>query len=262
MEESIMHCLPKEDMYRIERIFHRCSETMIWSCLQGYMGKAWVDNVQNPKSAQIIIGDFCFFAGVPNLDLVKNIPNYYTTPYILMVPESDKWGTMIGQKYKVSCNKFMRYAFKKESEIFDTEKLRSYIKKLSEEYTIKNIDEEIFNNVKSESWSKDLCSQFSSYNEYKKLGLGFVITYNTDIVCGASSYTVYNNGIEMEIDTKEKYRRKGLARVCASKLILECLDRNIYPSWDAANRESASLAEKLGYHIDSEYVTYSITNFR
>lgn len=262
MEGILMHYLPEEYMYRIERIFDRCSETMIWSCLQGYMGKGWVDNVQNPKSAQILIGDFCFFAGVPNLDLVKNIPHYYTTPYILMVPGSDKWGTMIEQKYKGNFQKFMRYAFKKESEIFNTEKLQSYIKKLSEEYTIKNIDEEIFNNVKSEPWSKDLCSQFSSYDEYEKLGLGFVITHNTDIVCGASSYTVYNDGIEIEIDTKEKYRRKGLALACASKLILECVDRDIYPSWDAANRESASLAEKLGYHFDSEYVTYAITNFR
>ncbi|MHB8065097.1 MAG: GNAT family N-acetyltransferase, partial [Ruminiclostridium sp.] len=98
------------------------------------------------------------------------------------------------------------------------------------------------------------------YDEYEELGLGFVITHNENIVCGASSYTVYNEGIE--IDTKEEYRRKGLALACASKLILECLSRDIYPSWDSANRESAALAEKLGYHFESEYVTYAITNFR
>ena len=82
------------------------------------------------------------------------------------------------------------------------------------------------------------------------------------LVCGASSYTVYNKGIEIEIDTKEGYRRKGLALVCASKIILECLSRELYPSWDAANRESVALAEKLGYHFDNEYVTYAITDFR
>ena len=86
--------------------------------------------------------------------------------------------------------------------------------------------------------------------------------HNNKIVCGASSYTVYNKGIEIEIDTKKEYRRKGLALVCASKLILECLDRGIYPSWDAANRGSVALAEKLGYHFEKEYVTYSVTDFR
>jgi len=257
-----MYCLFKEDMYRIAPIFDRCSETMIWSCLQGYMGNAWADAVQNPKSAQILVGDFCFFAGVPNLDLVKNIPDYYTTPCILMVPGSDEWGALIEQEYKDNCHKFMRYAFKKESKIFNTERLQSYIKKLLVEYTIRKIDEEVFNNVKREQWSTDLCSQFSSYDQYEKLGLGFVITHNGGIICGASSYTVYNEGIEIEIDTKEEYRRKGLALACASKLILECLNRDIYPSWDSANRESASLAEKLGYHLESEYITYAITNFR
>lgn len=257
-----MYCLSKEDMYRIDPIFNSWNETMIWSCLQGYMGNAWTDNVQNPKSAQILVGDFCFFAGVPNLDLVKNIPDYYTTSCILMVPGSDEWGALIEQKYKGSCHKFMRYAFKKESTIFNTERLQSHINKLSAEYTVRKIDEEVFNNVKREQWSKDLCSQFLSYDEYEKLGLGFVITHNADIICGASSYTIYNKGIEIEIDTKEEYRRKGLALACASKLILECLNRDIYPSWDSANRESAALAEKLGYHFENEYVTYAITNFR
>jgi hypothetical protein len=99
-------------------------------------------------------------------------------------------------------------------------------------------------------------------DEYDKLGLGSVITHNADIVCGASSYTVYNEGIEIEIDTKKEYPRKGLALVCASRIILESLNRDIYPSWDSANRASVSLAEKLGYHLESEYVTYAITNFR
>ncbi|PRR81883.1 GNAT family N-acetyltransferase [Clostridium vincentii] len=257
-----MYCLSKEDMYRINPIFDNWNETMIWSCLQGYMGTAWTDDVKNPKSAQIIVGDFCFFDGIPSLDLVKNIPDYYRAPCILMVPGSDEWGTLIEQEYKDNYHKFMRYAFKKESRIFNTERLQSYIKKLSVEYKIQRVDEKIFNNVKREQWSKDLCSQFSSYNEYKKIGLGFVITHNSDIVCGASSYTVYNEGIEIEIDTKEEYRRKGLALACASKLILECLKKNIYPSWDSANKESAALAKKLGYNFESEYSTYEITNFR
>ena len=46
---------------------------------------------------------------------------------------------------------------------------------------------------------------------------------------------------------------------CASKLILECLNNGIYPSWDSANRASAALAVKLGYHFESEYITYSVS---
>ncbi len=257
-----MYCLSKKDMFRIAPIFDGWNETMIWSCLQGHMGKAWTDDIKDPKSAQILIGDFCFFAGVPNLNLIKNIPDFFTASCILMVPRNDEWGSMIEKEYKESCHKFMRYAFKKEPNIFNTERLRYYIKKLSNEYTLQKIDEEIFNKVKTADWSKDLCSQFRDFSIYEKLGLGFVIMHDSDIVCGASSYTVYDGGIEIEIDTKDEYRRKGLALACASRLILECLGRGIYPSWDSANKESEALAEKLGYHLECEYVTYAVNNFR
>jgi hypothetical protein len=81
-------------------------------------------------------------------------------------------------------------------------------------------------------------------------------------VSGASSYTFYDNGIEIEIDTKCEYRSRGLALACASGLILECLDRGLYPSWDAHDLRSVALAEKLGYHRDQAYVTYIISNHR
>lgn len=249
-------------MFRIAPIFEGCKETLIWSCLQGYMGDAWTDDIEDPKSAQIITGDFCFFAGVPSSEFVKNIPEYFTSQWLLMIPQNDQWAKLIEQEYKTNSERFMRYAIKKEPNIFDREKLNSYINKLSYKYSIKKIDEEIYNKLPKEQWSQYFCSQFPTYNDFQKYGLGFVVIYNHMIVSGASSYTVYDNGIEIELDTKEQYRRKGLAIACAAKLILECLDRGIYSSWDAANKESVALAEKLGYNLEKEYVTYSITNFR
>jgi GNAT superfamily N-acetyltransferase len=226
------------------------------------MGNAWTDDIQNPKSAQIITGDCCFFAGIPNIELVKNIPEYFASPCILMIPYNNEWANIIEKEYKDNYHRFMRYATKKEPDVFDTGKLLSYSKSLSSEYTLRKVDKRIYNIIKTEEWSRDLCSQFPTYNDYEKYGVGFVVYCNDTIVCGASSYTVYNKGIEIQIDTKEGHRRKGLALACASQLILECLERGIYPSWDAANRESVSLAEKLGYHFEKEYVTYAIPILR
>ena len=75
---------------------------------------------------------------------------------------------------------------------------------------------------------------------------------------GASSYVVYDKGIEIEIDTKREYRGKGLATVVGAKLILECLANNITPSWDAHDLRSVHLAEKLGYHLSHDYVVYEV----
>lgn len=82
---------------------------------------------------------------------------------------------------------------------------------------------------------------------------------NGELVSGASSYDFYKGGIEVEIDTRKDERQKGLALVCGAKLIMECLEQNLYPSWDAHNKGSLALVEKLGYKFDTEYADYEIS---
>ncbi len=70
-------------------------------------------------------------------------------------------------------------------------------------------------------------------------------------MAGASSYSVYHGGIEIQIATQKAYRRRGLATACGAKLILLCLERGLNPSWDAHDLRSVALAEKLGYRRGS-----------
>ncbi len=99
---------------------------------------------------------------------------------------------------------------------------------------------------------------FESKDKYLEHGLGMVVLKNNEIVAGASSYTSYKEGIEIEVDTKEEERRKHLATSVCAALILECLKRGLYPSWDAQNLASVHLAEKLGYEFDHEYIVYEV----
>jgi hypothetical protein len=52
-------------------------------------------------------------------------------------------------------------------------------------------------------------SHYPDYETYQKHGLGVVILKGNEIVSGASSYSDYLDGIEIEIDTREEYRRKA-----------------------------------------------------
>ena len=56
----------------------------------------------------------------------------------------------------------------------------------------------------------------------------------------------------------ESERRKGLALIACSALILRCLEEGLYPSRDAQNMNSVHLAEKLGYEFDHEYEVYEV----
>ena len=46
------------------------------------------------------------------------------------------------------------------------------------------------------------------------------------------------------------------ATLCALKLILHCLDRNIIHHWNARNNISVKLAKKLGCQLVKEYKAY------
>lgn len=250
-----------ENLENIEYLFKDWNETLIYSCLQGYMGTAWVDSTIHPKSAQIVIGDFCFFAGEENETFVRNKPKEHNSDFVIMVPQHEKWAKLIENVYGKNATRVTRYATKKESDVFNMKKLKAIVDSLSEEYEIRFIDEKIFTAAREHKWSADLCSQFQSFHEYAEKGLGVAALYKGELVSGASSYTVYRDGIEIEIDTREDYRRKGLALACGAKLILECIHRNLYPSWDAHNQASLSLSEKLGYHFDKEYAAYEVNGY-
>jgi len=251
-------------MDRIQPLFQDTQETLIWSCLQGVMGDAWADNIENPACARIITADFCFFAGDSSSPeatlLVKDIPSSFEKNFILMVPENQAWANLIEQTWENRYIKFNRFAIKKEGDVFDPIKLKAFVDKLPEGYTLVPLDERLYYRTKEEDWSFDFCGQFPTYADFLQRGFGLIVLHEGQPVSGASSYSVYREGIEIEIDTKPEYRRKGLATVVGAALILECLSRGLYPSWDAANRESVALSEKLGYHFDREYVTYQVSH--
>lgn len=248
-------------MNHIAPLFAGHTDTLILSCLQGCMGEAWADDVEHPASAQIVLADFCFFGGVPNAELAGNRPPERKSDFVIMIPPTEEWAEVIEQVYGEKTKRVERYAIKKEPGIFDKEKLASFVAQLDPEYEVKLFDEEIFRQTKEQKWARDFTSQFSEYADFAKRGLGAAVCRQGELIAGASSYTVYREGIEIEIVTREDYRRQGLATVCGAKLILACLERGWYPSWDAQNQWSASLAQKLGYHFDKAYPAYEVFAF-
>ena len=238
------------DMERIAPLFAGWDETPIWSCLQGCMGYALADREENPTAAQIVVGDLCFFAGRPDAALVARAG----AP--ILAPRTEDWCEVIESVWGDRVERTLRYAIKKEPDAFDPARLAGFIRALPEGYTLRLFDCELYDAAIAEGWSHDLCALFTSYEDYAARGLGAAALYEGKLVAGASSYSVYHGGIEIEIDTHPAHRRKGLASACGAKLILECLARGLYPSWDAYDLRSVALAEKLGYHLDHPYTVY------
>lgn len=241
----------------IEKLFENWDETIIWSCLQGIMGEVHANLSED--AAVAISGDFAFFAGDPDEELIRFTSKSCKRDLIIMVPQNAGWADLIERCCGDKAKKVTRYAIKKEKDIFDVEKLRQAVLGLPKGYELKTIGEAEYDMCRENGWANDLVSQYKDHAAYKELGLGVVVLKDGELVAGASSYSTYDKGIEIEIDTREDHRRKGLAYACGARLILECLERGLYPGWDAQNKWSVALAQKLGYHLSHEYTAYEVT---
>lgn len=251
-----MKTVPLHKMKNIAPLFSWSDDKLILSCLQGHNGKAFSDDPDFPSAALIINFGFSFIGGNPAsvqaVEMLKSIPSGTD-----LIPQPN-WCEMVESILGPRAQRRTRYSFKKEPGVFNREMLEETAADLPEGFYIKLIDEAIYDLLNSESWSLGLIENFSSKSDFLSMGFGVAAIFNGKPVAGASSYIVYDGGIEVEIQTKPEYRRRGLAAACGARLILECLDRGLYPSWDAANLPSCLLAQKLGYTYRGEYTSYSI----
>ena len=237
---------------KIALLFSGWNETLIWSVLQGHMGYAMANHPETPTAAQAVVGDFCFLAGKPSASFAAKAAARE------IVPQNEEWSEAIEQAFGCRAQRRLRYAILKEPGVFSRTKLQKYIDALPAEYELRLFDEQLYHQSKREDWSRDFCACFADASDFLSRGVGVAILHNGIFVSGASSYSVYDGGFEIEIDTKPEYRQRGLATVCGAKLILEALKRGLYPSWDAYDLRSVALAEKLGYHVDHPYTVYSM----
>ena len=181
------------DASRVFSLFDGWEETMIYSCLQGIMGKLYSSELlyssEPPASAMAVLGDFTFFAGRVNRELVAFKPEGCKQDFMIMVGQNKDWQNAITEYYGPRARVVSRYAFKKEPGAFDRNALEAAADTLPPGFSMDLIDEPLYHLCRSRAWSFDLVSQFHDYEEYRRLGLGVVIRREKEIVSGASSYS-------------------------------------------------------------------------
>ena len=237
-------------------LFAGWEETMIWSCLTGAMGEVYADAPEAPGSAMAALGDFCFFAGRPCRELLRFALEEPRRGCHILVPRDPAWAALMEENCGETLRRAVRYAIKKEPGVFDRAQLEEATASLPPGHRLVPLDRGWFHRCRESQWSRDFTAQYRDWAHFRQYGLGVLVLRGEELVAGASSYSGWPGGIEVEIDTRADCRRRGLAHAAGAALILACLDRGWYPSWDAQNLASAALAEKLGYHVSHEYPVY------
>lgn len=110
-----------------------------------------------------------------------------------------------------------------------------------------------------ESWSADLVANTISIAAKFPSAFGFIARCDGQVIGGVGCFAVYVSGVEVEIDTREGYRRRGVATELAKRMLVECRNRSLECHWDAMNAESAALARKVGFEWDRSYLAYEMS---
>lgn len=246
-----MILVKNSDLEKVKFLFNDIRFYMSNSVLDGLMGQAYVDDMDNPRFSYLLVKKYCFMSGKISETKLKEVILSNELRKYKIIP-SDDLKNKIETVFKNEIQKHERYSIKKSPK-FNKESLENYIKNLDTKYKIVIIDDNLSRKI--------IESNFINITDnFKEKGIGVCCKYNDEIIGVASSNIIYNDGIEVNIKVDDKFRREGIATAMASKLILLCLECGKKISWDAANIESLGLAKKLGFLYDSTYNIYSFNN--
>ncbi len=90
--------LNNNQMSKIEHLFSDIKFYMGKSVLDGLMGEAYVDNLDNPTIAYLLVRQYCFINGNSNLELAKHVLK--TLPKTCKtIIANDDWSDIIESTY-------------------------------------------------------------------------------------------------------------------------------------------------------------------
>lgn len=238
---------------KIKPMFNGFYDSLMFSYFDGIFGKAYCDNINAPTCAVIVSGDFYFIAG--NTEYGSEVKSLMeNNSYAVAVPDSREWIAALN-----SCGRKMtpvsRFHTMPPENGFDIAVLKKRTERISlfPEYKLETINKEYYCKALQEDWSRSFVSNFKDHEDYSEHGFGYIITYNGKLISGTSTYSYYDGGVEIEVSTHEQFRLKGLAQITASAFLQECARRGLTPHWDARNRTSLSIAQKMGFVFKDEY---------
>ena len=222
---------------------------MLFSVLEGHnLGRALVDDAANPTWCvlQVVEGP-TFIGGKPCLQsLAQAIVELRKENEVYL------WqGNKQSQIFPTPNAKLARLEFYDLETSNDT--FETLLQKVPFDCEVRRMNRQI---IKRCLWRDMHASACGSIEDFLAKGLGFCLMKGDEILCEA--YATFWGGGKVEIGaiTRKPYRGLGYASVTCAHLILACEERDYQTYWSCRkdNVASASVARKLGYKYENEYL--------
>lgn len=131
-------------------------------------------------------------------------------------------------------------------------------KPLAPEFELRKIDLSLASRLQAEIGEEYHLHHYHSLEDFVDRGCGFCICKGQEVCAAAIASLRGKNAIQIQINTKDKYRRQGLASHVGAALLGYCREQELRADWDAGNPASRDLAQKLGYNHCTTYRCLSL----
>lgn len=228
----------------------RHNKALIYSVIEGDSdGIIFVDNIETPQNA-FIENEFTFVVGNGDKqDFNTNLCSYVFEKLIpcskdkeaIIFLQTDKKDELEKTFKDKGCIIIERKMFDFDAEKYEEAKANTSL--LTDGVELKCIDKEFV----------------GKYNEHHELithsdRFGYCLVNNDEVLSQCYCVSVGAKEAEISIETNEGYRRKGFAKITATKFIDHCIERGITPIWSCwpFRKESIALATKLGFKEEAD----------
>lgn len=253
--------------------------TFAYAVVEGKQpGRIFVDNSIRPKCALITCksGKYLVAGDINNINFNDFVSDYlYNTEnhsnYFDLYSSSHEWLNRLDEMLGDNAAKLSRQLFQ-----WDNSNLSSVSKwneMVPEGFELRKMDASLF-----EKYAKEMDLSYydlwENPDNFASNGFGFCLLKDNEFVSVCNTYYVRDGFAEIDIVTKDKFRRQGFALITCSEFIKYCVRNNIKPIWDCdnGNENSKILASKLGFksietyqmhwwHENKEFVNYYLNKF-
>jgi len=184
---------------------HRHLRTPINAVLQGYCGNAQADDTNDANVAELVIGPFQ--SGV-SLTFIGGDPRHYSAKVLLdNLPNKNliwfddaSWFEIIKTLPDRDIVPIKRFSF--SSDKLNREQLLDMKSRIPVEFVIRQIDLDLASRINAELNANPITVEFDSPLAFIERGLGYCATIRDKIVCGATSGSMCDGNIEIQVDTR------------------------------------------------------------
>jgi GNAT superfamily N-acetyltransferase len=225
---------------------HTTLRAVVESGFEGHLGTLTTDDAAAPRVARIDIGCYAIFGGDPAAPSAGEWMCALTPPVEILVPPLQEWRNLIDEclgdrAEDLTMRTFSTHALRRDhlTEMASAEPPAGFRLRGIDLETARRLDANL---------EPHAMQVFPTAQAFVDRGLGVVaVAPDGRLAAQSSSYTISSRRVEIAIGTHPDFRRLGLARLLAARMILMCLDRGLEPAWSASNPLSKRLALSLGY---------------